>query len=430
MDLLEYQAKELFSEVGIPVLPSQPIDDPTELKRLQIPYPVVLKSQVRAGGRSKAGGIRFVENTIDAIAAARTIFNLPIVGEYPQVLLAEARYDAQQEFFLAVVLDYQLQRPVLLGSARGGINVEALLKQMQKVVVDDEFSPFYARRLTIKMGLQGVLIQSVSAIIEKMYHLFIEKDLDLVEINPLGISADGELMALDGKITVNDNALGRHPDIVLLSAPKKMHSEYSPLELEQSLSPLSGKPPEPRWLDGIDEKGNVGIICNSLGLALATWDLISQGKGKPSCCLVVGESGNSLLLPNSSLAQQLEEALDRMGKVKGLKIVLVNILGSPETTETVAQAIADYLQPQIEPASIQKGEERIQRATGSVSSVQKHSPKSRSSKQRPVNQLQFVLRLVGGEIDPIKESLAAMSVHWTDNLEKAVSLTISLAKSK
>ena len=88
MDLLEYQAKELFSQVGIPVLPSQPIEDPRKLKRLHIPYPVVLKSQVRAGGRGRAGGIRFVENTIDAIAAARTIFNLPILDEYPQVLLA------------------------------------------------------------------------------------------------------------------------------------------------------------------------------------------------------------------------------------------------------------------------------------------------------------------------------------------------------
>jgi succinyl-CoA synthetase beta subunit len=92
MDLLEYQAKELFREVGIPVLPSQRIDRPTDLKALRIPYPVVLKSQVSVGNRGKAGGIRFVENTIDAIAAARTIFNLPISGEYPQVLLAEANY--------------------------------------------------------------------------------------------------------------------------------------------------------------------------------------------------------------------------------------------------------------------------------------------------------------------------------------------------
>ena len=108
MDLLEYQAKELFQKVGIPILPSQTIHDIGELKRLHIPYQVVLKSQVRAGGRGKVGGIRFVENTIDGIAAASAIFNLPISNEYPEVILAEAHYDSQSEFFLAIVLDYQL----------------------------------------------------------------------------------------------------------------------------------------------------------------------------------------------------------------------------------------------------------------------------------------------------------------------------------
>ena len=107
MNLLEYQAKELFQEVGIPVLPSQTLDRASGLKRLQIPYPIVLKSQVPTGGRGQVGGVRFVENTIDAIAAARAIFNLPILGQCPQILLAEARYNVEQELFLAIVLDYQ-----------------------------------------------------------------------------------------------------------------------------------------------------------------------------------------------------------------------------------------------------------------------------------------------------------------------------------
>lgn len=99
MDLLEYQAKELFRRVGIPTLPSQTIAEPRQIKQLRIPYPVVLKSQVRAGGRGKAGGVRFVANTIDAIAAARSIFNLSILREYPEVILAEAHYNAEREFF-------------------------------------------------------------------------------------------------------------------------------------------------------------------------------------------------------------------------------------------------------------------------------------------------------------------------------------------
>ena len=116
MDLLEYQAKEWFREIGIPVLPSQRIDRPRDLKGLKIPYPVVLKSQVRTGGRGKAGGVKIVTNTIDAIAAAQTIFNLPILGEFPEVLLAEAKYNSDREFYLAIVIDAVARRPLLLGA--------------------------------------------------------------------------------------------------------------------------------------------------------------------------------------------------------------------------------------------------------------------------------------------------------------------------
>lgn len=238
MDLLEYQAKELFHQVGIPILPSQPIANLSELKHLHIPYPVVLKSQVHSGGRGRAGGIRFVQNTIDAVAAAQAIFSLPILGEYPEVILAEARYDAQAEFFLSILLDYQLQRPVLLGSARGGIDIETLLKHMHKVVLTQGFSPFYARRLATQMGLKGRLIHGVSAIVEKMYQLFIEKDLDFIEINPLAVSAAGEVMALDGKITVNDTALSRHLDLLSLATPKVDNSPNLPQNNQLSSEPL------------------------------------------------------------------------------------------------------------------------------------------------------------------------------------------------
>ena len=211
MDLLEYQAKELFRQIGIPVLPSQRIDRPTDLKALRIPYPVVLKSQVSVGNRGKAGGVRFVENTIDAIAAARTIFNLPILGEYPQVLLAEAKYNTSQEFYLAIGIDRLACRPVLLGSIAGGMNINAAIDRIQQVVVYEEFSSFYARRLALKMGLEGDLMLAVSDIIEKMYRLMQSQDLDLIEINPLGVDRNGRVMALDGKISVNPHAVGRHP---------------------------------------------------------------------------------------------------------------------------------------------------------------------------------------------------------------------------
>jgi succinyl-CoA synthetase beta subunit len=430
MDLLEYQAKELFSQIGIPVLLSQSIEDPSELKRLQIPYPVVLKSQVRAGGRGRAGGIRFVENTIDAIAAARTIFNLPIMGEFPEVLLAEVRYNAQQEIFLAVVLDYQLQRPVLLGSVKGGINVEELLSQLQKVVVDEEFSPFYARQLAVEMGLQGPLIQSVSTIVEKMYHLFWEKDLDLVEINPLGVSADGEVMALDGKIAVNDSAIERHADIALLVTSKKIHVDEAVTTVGSKLSGDLATLPEPRWLDGIDEKGNIGIVSNSVGLALTTWDLIIQERGKPACCLIIGEQTNGKLLRDAFGVQQLEQALDRVMEISGLKVIVVNILDSPDTIEALAQAIADYLRPQTGQTLRSIGEDRILRATGSVSTVRGRGSKPSPKQQQSVNLPQLVVRLIGGDINSLEERFVSISVNWTKTLDQAVSQAISLARAK
>ncbi|NET15365.1 MAG: succinate--CoA ligase subunit beta, partial [Okeania sp. SIO1H6] len=294
MDLLEYQAKALFSGMGIPVLPSQRIDYPKDLKKLKIPYPVVLKSQVHAGERSSLGGIKFVENTIDAVAAAQAIFNLPIKDEYPEVLLAEAKYNANQELYLAVVLDPIVRRPVLLGSAQGGIGTEAAITRMQQVVVNQQFSPFYARRLMVKVGLEGKLIELVSHIVEKMYQLFIEKDLDLVEINPLGVSPTGEVMALDGKVSVNDHALGRHLELVNLVGKNITNNDEiqekqvskidkNSLLITNNTNAVANEKIIPDYqLKCTELQGNIGILCNGEGLTMATVDLVMEANGKPA----------------------------------------------------------------------------------------------------------------------------------------------------
>jgi succinyl-CoA synthetase beta subunit len=368
MDLLEYQAKELFRQVGIPVLPSQTIEDASELKRLKIPLPVVLKSQVRVGGRGKAGGIRFVENTIDAIAAARTIFNLPILGEYPKVLLAEARYNPQREFFLAIVLDYHLKRPVLLGSAEGGMNVEALLANLRQVVIEEDFSPFHARKLVIEMGLQGSLIEPIEQIVEKMYHLFITKDLDLIEINPLGVNAQGELMALDGKITVNYHAVNRHEDFMALATAKT-----------DSLCP--------QWLDGIDEKGQIGIVANGFDLSLAIWDAISQEKGRLSCCAIIGED------EKSDLSQELLLALERMLEIKGIRVIAIDLLGNYSHSETIAQTIVDFV-------------------------------------KNSVKQIPIVVRAFDETMASAIAETENLPIYWTNHLEEAASKAVSLSKNR
>ncbi|MEZ2227795.1 MAG: ATP-grasp domain-containing protein [Microcoleus sp.] len=407
MDLLEYQAKALFRQMAIPVLPSQRIDNPADLKGLKIPYPVVLKSQVRAGGRGKAGGVKFVENTIDAVAAAQTIFNLPIESEYPEVLLAEAKYNADQELYLAVLLDPVARRPVLLGSQQGGMDVEGSIEKMQQVVVDQEFSPFYARRLMLKMGLQGDLIQSVSTIVEKMYRLFVEKDLDLVEINPLGISPKGEVMALDGKVSANNDALGRHPDLAALGEKKadsklpgdkrrqadrrSAHSNllHSPLELGgSSQSQFSNA----ESLNLVELDGNIGVLCNGVGLTMATLDAVTHEGGKPANFVNLGSLDR--YDGTKTLRDRLELSLELVSQDKSVKVVLVHILASTAASEATISAVVGYLE----------------------------------RKARANRQVQVVLLLVAIDRDGVKKRLGQLPVQLASTLDQAVAQAVSLAK--
>lgn len=381
MDLLEYQAKELFQHMGIPILPSQRIDHPKDLKGLKIPYPVVLKSQVYTGGRGKAGGIRFAENTIDAIAAAQTIFHLPIMGHYPSVLLAEAKYEPDQELYLAVVLDRALRRPLLLGSQAGGVEVQAAVQQIQQVVVDEEFSPFYARRLALKMGLKGELIELVSGIVEKMYRLFVEKDLDLVEINPLAVSLNGEVMALDGKVTANGASLARHPDLAALR-------DYLPRPRLGATTDL------PSGMRVVELEGNIGILCNGAGLAMSTLDLVYQAGGKPANFLNLGGE-SAYRLPPNFVQERVQQGLDWMMQNADVTVILINLVGSVVACDHIAAVIAGYLE--------QRREER---------------------------RLPFVMRLVGQNFEAAKRSLAALNVPVFDELDGAIARSVALSKGK
>ncbi|WP_448597006.1 ATP-grasp domain-containing protein [Thermoleptolyngbya sp.] len=348
MDLLEYQAKDLFQKVGIPILPSQRIDHPKDLKQLRIPYPIVLKSQVYAGGRGKAGGVRFAENTIDAVAAAQAIFHLPILGQYPEVLLAEAKYEPDQELYLAVVLDPSLRRPLLLGAREGGMALEDTSRQIQQVLVEGEFSPFYARRLAIQMGLTGELIESVSAIAEKMYRLFLTYDLDLVEINPLAVNPAGEVMALDGKITVNDAALGRHPDLLAMQPGDRPQRSSSAGPVCSGLTANAFDLPH---LNPMLFPGSLGILCNGAGLTMATLDLVDRAGGQPAACLNLGGE-SSYRLPPDTLGDRLEKGLDWILQTQRPRSVLLNLLGGAETCNAVAKAIARYLNQQRQPVGV------------------------------------------------------------------------------
>jgi succinyl-CoA synthetase beta subunit len=415
MELLEYQAKELFRMVGIPILPSQTIKDSRKIKQLQIPYPVVLKSQVRSGGRGKAGGVRFVANTIDAIAATRAIFNLSILGEYPEVILAEAHYNTQRELFLAIVLDYDLQCPVLLGSAFGGMNVESLLTNLQQVVVDTDFSLFQARRLAASMGLSGKLICSVSEIIAKMYSLFEEYDLNLIEINPLGINTQGELMALDGKIIINDYALARQPVIETLSFSKKQQEISLNNVLNQNFNNLTQM--GWRWLDWRNSTGKIAIITNSFDLALLTWDLLHQNKAIPACGVIINQS---LAAESSDLQlyqKQLEQILRELKSIKEIKAILVNIWETEPISRAIIQAIANYCHSCVQSTLPSQAQDN--------NKVGSDQPQSSKTKANSPPHPQFILRLLNQDN---LEDITTESIYLSNNLDTAISQAIATVK--
>ncbi|MCX7594421.1 MAG: succinate--CoA ligase subunit beta [Fischerella sp.] len=403
MELLEYQVKEWFRKIGVPVLPSQKIDHPTDLKRLKISYPIVLKSQVHGGGRAKAGGVRFVETTIDAIAAAQNIFNLPILGELPEVLLAEAKYDAEQEFYLAVVLDTAVCRPILLGCQEADIDWESAGHKMQHVVVEQEFSPFYARRLALKMGLQGVLMQSISTVVEKLYRLFIEKDLDLVEINPLGVNSSGQVMALNGNISVNERAIARHPDIAEMA--KKMGNRHSRVEFNKNLA---------NW-DAVELHGKIGILGNGTGSVLTTLDLVVNAGGKPGVCLNLRHAFPSDTLP-STFCERLDRALNILAGDKSIQVILINFLGSVPQSGEVAEVITNFIQKHKKELKTQAF-----RANGGKSRRETYLP-------------HLVIRLAGSEFDAARKYLATVktssdaSIVVVENLDEAVAEAVHLAK--
>jgi succinyl-CoA synthetase beta subunit len=394
MDLLEYQAKELFRGTGIPVLPSQKIAHPKDIKGLEIPYPVVLKSQVYIGGRGRVGGVRFVENTIDAIAATQMIFNLPIMGEYPKIVLAEAKYDADQEFYLAVTLNRSVRRPVLLGSQYGGVDVQSAIDKMQNVVVEQDFSPFYARRLALKMGLNGKLVESVALIIEKMYQLFIQCDLDLVEINPLGVSAAGEVMALDGKVTVNDDAIARHPNLLSLTP---IASELAPS--------LNGSEPVV-----VDPNGQIGIICNGAGLTMATLDLVCQAGGKPAGFLNIGGETRWDTTPEQ-IKGKLQQALELMTQYPQVQVVLVNLINNIIPCDEVVDVITRFVRQT--PALTHKLADLFPESL--VAQMSK-TPK-------------LVIRIVGSRCDRAKATLSAMQMPLVESLDEAVVKAVSIVKA-
>jgi succinyl-CoA synthetase beta subunit len=341
MKIHEYQAKELLAEAGAAVPRGVVCASPAEAVQAfdKLGAPVVLKAQVHAGGRGKGkfkgsgkdyGGVKFVRSREDCAAVAEVMFKYPLVTlqtgpegqRVSRVLVVEAGADIAREVYAGMVLDRALGLPVLMACAEGGVEIEEVAarspEKILKAVVNPDVGlhPFQARRLAYDLGFTPVQAPQAEKIMTALARVFLDKDCSLAEINPLVVRVTGEVEALDAKMTFDDNALFRHPDVQAL----RDESEEDPAELRAGRAGLSF----------ISLTGNIGCLVNGAGLAMATMDIIKYAGGMPANFLDVGGGANK---------EQVTEAFRILLADPRVKAVLVNIFGGIMKCDVIAAAI-------------------------------------------------------------------------------------------
>lgn len=334
--LFEYQAKELFRSYGLPLPKSVLADSKQEVLAAlaRVPPPVVLKAQVLAGGRGKAGGVVTVNDAKTASKEAERIFALSIGGEKPASILVEQAFPHKLEMYLSVTLDRSERSFVVIGSKAGGIEVESLAgKVVKKIPLSGVDKPF-ADAVASELGLRGAQASSFSQILLELERLSREKECELAEINPLAVGEDGSLMPLDAKVIIDDNALFRHPEF------SKIHPEDE-FEGEASRNGFAF----------VRLDGDVAVVGNGAGLVLSTLDLVGDAGGRPACFLDLG---------GGSQRERVEAALRLVNRLPNASRVLVNIFGGITRTTDVAEGIRTVLKEGLKPtfARISGAEEK------------------------------------------------------------------------
>jgi succinyl-CoA synthetase beta subunit len=342
MKIHEYQAKELLAQAGAKIPRGIAASSAAEAQQAFDQLgggPVVVKAQVHAGGRGKGrfkdsgkdfGGVKFVTTRADAGSVADVMLKHPLVtaqtGEGGQkvskLLIVEASAKIVREVYVGMVLDRGIGAPVLMACAEGGVEIEEVAahspEKILKTVVEPGFGlqPFQARRIAFDLGFSGEQAAQTEAIIAALAKVYLDKDCSLAEINPLAVMDNGEVLAIDAKMTFDDNALFRHPDLVAL----RDEAEEDPAELRAGRSGLSY----------ISLSGSIGCLVNGAGLAMATMDIIKHHGGEPANFLDVGGGANK---------EQVTEAFRILLSDPRVKAVLVNIFGGIMQCDIIAGAI-------------------------------------------------------------------------------------------
>jgi succinyl-CoA synthetase beta subunit len=323
MKLYEYEAKEIFSQAGIPIPSGTVITNPSEIQGFH--YPLVLKAQVLVGGRGKAGGVKIVENEKDAKEAAEKILSMEIKGVPVKKLLVYTAVDIQKEYYLGFVVDRNSRKIVAMASSEGGVDIEEVAEQAPEKIAKLEIDPlmglrsYHAMELGRKIGLEGKILLAFSRITLKLYDICQRFDAELIEINPLALSEEG-FSAVDAKLNVDDNALYRQKF-------KPKEEEYTRLERMAKKAGLSY----------VSLDGDIAIIGCGAGLVMASLDIIQKYGGTPANFLDVGGGAN---------AENMKQALAIVTEQEGLKSIFINIFGGITRCDQIADGIVEFA-PQI-----------------------------------------------------------------------------------
>ena len=332
MKIHEYQAKAILAQHGVPVPQGEVVFNAAEARAAAGRLgggTVVVKAQIHAGGRGKGGGVKVVPNADDAGRAAEKMLGMQLVtyqtgpeGQKVQRVLVEQGLKIKRELYLGLVLDRATERPVLMASQDGGVEIEKVAHETPERIFKEfihpgiGLAPYQTRKLAFALGLEGPQIQQAVRMMKAVYDTFVDTDASLIEINPLIVTESGDLLALDAKMNFDDNAMYRHPVIKDL----RDTSEEAPLEVEASKYSLNY----------IKLDGTIGCMVNGAGLAMATMDIIKLAGGEPANFLDVGGGAN---------AEQIRNAFKILMSDKAVKAVLINIFGGILRCDVLAEGV-------------------------------------------------------------------------------------------
>ena len=331
MDLMEYKARELFERYDIPVPRGAVADSAAAALQAcgDLAYPLVVKAQVQVGGRGKAGGVRFAQDAQELQQHAESILGMDIKGHIVKKLLIVEKVDIAKELYLSMMLDRLTKCPIIIFSAQGGMDIEQVARetpdQVLKLAVDPlmGINAFQARYLVDKSGLDSALVQPLLAVLRKLYKMFLSCDCMLAEINPLVIDGAGNLIAADGKVSVDDSALYRQPDIL---AFRDELTEDARVKEARSFNFLY-VPCEP--------DGKVAVMSNGSGMIMSCMDLIAKEGVK---------TGVAFDLGGGATAERIAEAIRIVLQNPAIKLLFITIFGGITRCDEVAGGVKRALE--------------------------------------------------------------------------------------